>query len=107
MSIIAVSSQDKILKAMQSDIDRKWMIKDFVKWEYFVWYEAGTRIGDLVRTGYVESEKVEGSHFCTYSLTDKGLEYVPDKQKTYTVAEDKSYIFEKETFFQSIYRKFF
>ena len=66
MSIIAGSSQDRILKAMQSDIDRKWMVKDFVKWIHFVGYEAGTRIGDLVRTGYVESEKIEGSHFFTY-----------------------------------------
>jgi len=81
------------------------MVKDFVKWVHFVGYESGTRIWDLMRTGYVESKKIEWSRFCSYSLTEKWLEYIPET-KTYTVAEDVSYKFEKETTFQSIKRFF-
>lgn len=50
MTIFAKSSHGRILQAMQSDTDRKWMIKDFVKGKHFVGYEAGTRMCDLVRT---------------------------------------------------------
>lgn len=46
--------RDKILAAMQRDPERVWFAKDFQNWEHFVWYEAGTRIGDLVRLGLVE-----------------------------------------------------
>lgn len=94
------SVHDTILQAMQSDVDRKWMIKDFQKWEYFIGYKAGTRINELMKLWYVISEKIDWSQFHVYSLTEKGLEYIPQ----YKVAKDVSYIFEKETLPQAFIR---
>lgn len=102
MKISKGSSYEKIIKSMQANPFKEWMVYHFNQGNRFVWYEAGTRIGDLVRAGYIESHKIEGSRFCWYSLTDKGLEFLPEK---YTVAEDVSHIFEKETTAQYIFRK--
>lgn len=94
------SSYDKILQAMQEDVDRKLMVRDFQRWEYFIGYKAGTRINELMKLWYVKSEKIEWSSYHMYSLTEKGLEYIPE----YKVAKDVSYIFEKETNMQAFVR---
>ncbi|MBP9780132.1 hypothetical protein KBD33_05950 [Candidatus Gracilibacteria bacterium] len=94
------SSYDKILQAMQEDVDRKLMVRDFQRGEYFIGYKAGTRINELMKLGYIKSEKIEGSSYHMYSLTEKGLEYIPE----YKVAKDVSYIFEKETNMQAFVR---
>lgn len=75
---------------MQANPFKEWMVYHFNQGKNFVWYEAGTRLWDLVREWYVESHKMEGTRFCYYSLTDKGLQFIPDKN---TVAEDCSGIF--------------
>lgn len=94
MKISKGSSYEKIIKCMQSNPYKKWMVADFTKGHRFIWYEAGTRISDMVRQGYVESEKIKGTRFCNYSLTDKWLEFIPEKY-----AIDCSYLFQdKEKF---------
>lgn len=107
MKISKGSSYEKIIQCMQANPFKEWMVYDFTKGHRFIWYEAGTRLWDLVRGWYIESHKIEGTRFCNYSLTDKGLEFIPEK-----VAIDCSNMFEpikfeKENIFQYIARKLF
>ena len=41
--------REKILAAMRNEPERVWLVKEFQGGQHFVGYEAGTRIGDLVR----------------------------------------------------------
>lgn len=66
----------KILLAMQQDPGVEWFVKDFTKNPHFIWYEAGTRIGDLVREWLIYSFPDEDNRkYSVYCLTKAGSDY--------------------------------
>ena len=69
------TSHWKILRFMQLEPQKEWWVKDFMKFNNFIWYKAGTRLWELVKEGYVKSENVEGSRFHAYTITQKGMDF--------------------------------
>jgi hypothetical protein len=63
---------------MKALLSGKKMVADFQKlwYIYFIWYEAGTRLGDLIRKWYVQSRHIEyrntKKQFKVFELTKEG-----------------------------------
>ena len=71
------SAHGTILRWLQDTGSQK--VSFFTRNPYFVWYEVGSRICDLVRKGYVFKSGKEkgdkGQTYAIYSLTEKGQDY--------------------------------
>jgi len=68
------SQNGTIIRALK--IHKRLPVHFFMKWKYFTWYKCGTRICELVRSGYLKRSEIDeigekGQRFATYSLTAK------------------------------------